>query len=142
MEGHVKIVYIGAKDRKRDTVAGTRSVWNGYGSVQFVAQLAAQTLLMYPTVWVDEKAFNELPKADTPGLHSVSPVPAAPEPGGRGPAFIQEAIRKLERTNPDHFGSFGAPKVDAVRALLPGDFDLSAKDLQEAFSEIAAEFRV
>ena len=48
-----QIRYIGDKSPKRDTIAGTQTVWRGHGDVQAVPDQAAATLLRYPTVWAD-----------------------------------------------------------------------------------------
>lgn len=46
------IKYIGKKASRADTVAGTKTVWNGYGDVQEVPSLAVAKLLKHPDVWV------------------------------------------------------------------------------------------
>ncbi|SDZ94604.1 hypothetical protein [Marinobacterium iners] len=154
----VKVFYIGDKPVKKDTVAGTNHVWRGFGSYRLVLEAAAQRLCDFPTVWMSEKDFRELyeedgadaatglaslPVVDAPPAQQVAPQPEAADQHDATPIkLIQEAIRKLDRANTEHFGSSGAPKIDAVREQLPEGFELSAKDLNAAFSEIKDEFRV
>lgn len=146
MSQEIEIFYIGKKNAKRDTVAGTKLVWRGHGSSMLVSRVAAQQLLNFPTVWVDKAAFEEQfgnqatdePQAGLSDLQASAP----PEPSPTNLlTLVQEAIRRLDRSNSDHFGSTGAPKIDAVRSELPEGFELDAKILNQAFSEIKGEFR-
>lgn len=150
MNQQVEVFYVGQKKAKRDTVAGTNLIWHGFGASLLVERMAAQQLLNFPSVWVDAKTFAEK-YSQSDGDHSSSGLAAVieepqattePEPApANSLALIQEAIRGLDRTNTDHFGSNGAPKIDAVRSQLPEGFGLDAKTLNQAFSEIKDEFR-
>lgn len=53
------IAYIGKKPVKRDTVAGTATLWNGYGDVQEVMHTTAVRLLQHPDVWVTDTVFKK-----------------------------------------------------------------------------------
>lgn len=55
-----EIVYIGPKVLKRDNVANTDIVWNGYGDCQSVPGDKASKLLAYPSVWLTKEKFEAL----------------------------------------------------------------------------------
>lgn len=153
-----RIYYVGKKPAKKDTLAKTGVVWNGFGDSKLVDEAAAQNLLKYPDVWMSEDKFlaahttteaadcdesNVHPEPATAGLQIVEdPNKVIPPAKSTNPtALIQEAIRQLDRTNKDHFAGTGAPKIDAVRKVLGADFELDKKALDAAFAEIKEEFR-
>ena len=146
----VNIFYIGNKPVKKDTVAGSRLSWTGFGSARVVEQKIAQRLVAFPTVWVDEQTFQaryanvETAAEDNAALVELPVVDVAADDAdvqAQDSEQIQAAIRRLERGNPEHFGASGAPKIDAVRAQLPENFALGAKELNSAFADIRHEFR-
>jgi hypothetical protein len=65
----IKVRYVGLKERRADTVAGTGTVWIGHGDVQDVPDAAWPKLSKHPDIW-------ERVDADV-GLESVK-VPEAP----------------------------------------------------------------
>lgn len=77
----VEIKYIGFKPAKRDTVAGTGTIWDGHGDVRAVPDEAARVLVRHPDVWaaVGASDIPEAPKAyglvETPhpeaGIHDA-----------------------------------------------------------------------
>lgn len=66
-----KVKYVGVKDVKTDNVAGTKTLWVGYGDVQEVTEATWAELSKHPDIWelVAEEAVASL--AD-----SVAPVEA------------------------------------------------------------------
>lgn len=161
------IVYIGQKRFKRDTVAGTPTVWLGYGDVQQVGYGDAVKLLMHEDVWITEKQFKargknasepsppappapKPPKAPTPASSSTEGQGEGGEgdsggEGENGPGLsdsgtdpVVAAIYSLDRSNPDHFSeSTGKPKVDAVREIAGSD--IKANDVNKAWNRIQAD---
>lgn len=157
----VRVVYIGNKLFKKDTVAGSNAVWRGgRGSSRLVDPDVAERLCDFPTVWVDEETYNKhyAPKEgaataeENPGLSSLAVVDPAKVSGGTGDApiapeqstnrkvLIQEAIRKLDFNAKDHFTAGGAPKIAAVRDGME-DESVTPQEMNEAFNEIKNEFR-
>jgi len=47
----LKVRYVGKKDRRADTVAGTGLVWEGHGDVQLATPQAWDKLRRHPDVW-------------------------------------------------------------------------------------------
>lgn len=157
----VRVVYIGNKLFKKDTVAGSNAVWRGgRGASRLVAPDVAERLCDFSTVWVDEDTYNKhyapedgaTTAEEKPGLSSLAVVDTAKISGGTGDAplapeqstnrtvVIQEAIRKLNFNVKDHFTAAGAPKIAAVRTAMD-DESVTPQEMNEAFNEIKDEFR-
>lgn len=60
--GTTKIKYVGKKEIKKDTVAGTNIVWNGPGDIQDVPNKAVAALLAHTDSWALEDG-ETAPKA-------------------------------------------------------------------------------
>lgn len=61
-----KIEYVGAKERRQDTVAGTGIVWVGKGDVKEVPDVAVPRLLKHPDIWrIAELAAQKKPQQKT-----------------------------------------------------------------------------
>ena len=156
------IVYIGRKPIKHDTVAGTGLIWAGYGDSHEVRHTEAVMLLQHPDVWATASKFNQLQgkvqaisvgagltavsasdsssnddeMIDTDELQKATP-PAKDDEGSRS-LSVQEAIRSLDRSNPEHFsGQTGNPIIKAVREAA-GDSNISLKDVNAAWAAIKA----
>lgn len=70
----MKVRYIGPKDRKRDTVNGTDTVWNGFGDVKEVPYEEGLKLIeQHPSVWQD---IAEHPQAPEPPQPEPAPTQA------------------------------------------------------------------
>lgn len=157
-----RIMYVGDKAIKTDTVARTRIVWAGKGDIQAVPAEAASKMLRHPDVWVEvdakgkpmagvtpevlpkvkdkdpepdrEKESGEQEKAETVADESQETgEPASPGNDSEDP--VAEAIRSLEPGNPDHFSDKGKPKLAAVRAIA-GE-DVTVKQLNEAWKALS-----
>lgn len=159
------IVYIGPKRFKRDTVAGTPTVWLGYGDVQQVGYGDAVKLLMHPDVWITEKQFKERGKNASEPAPTPPPAPEPP-PAPTPPAGTTEgqgegsegnesdqgglsdttttdpivaAIYSLDRSDPANFSeSTGKPKIEAVRATM-GDDKVTVQQVGKAWNRIQAD---
>lgn len=139
MDKEQLVYYVGKKEVKRDTVAGTATIWNGYGDAQLVSHKAAVILLQHPDVWVSEAKFKTL---QAPA--STAPQPPASIKTGGGESTpdrletIKAAILLLETGNEDHFnGRTGAPLVGPVREIA-NDESISAKEVSEAWDALKA----
>lgn len=55
----MQVTYIGQKRVKRDTVAGTDTIWMGYGDSQEVPYKQGVNLLQHPDVWMRTDKFLE-----------------------------------------------------------------------------------
>jgi hypothetical protein len=131
MQEHVGVRYIGNKPTKRDTVAGTITVWHGKGDVQLVERAAAQRLFRYRDVWIPESA--AVPQTDT-GLSGVRAT-SAPQPD---PASLHERLKlAIAGLGSDGFTDNGRPRKSAVVDAL-GE-DVSVADIAAARDEVQAE---
>lgn len=137
------IQYVGKKLRKRDTVAGTGTIWSGNGDVQRVEHGAAVKLLEHPDVW-QEMVVEQ--SGDT--LQAVSPVapvtlvtpavPAASEANDEEEIdalteAVKVAVLALDRDNAEHFTEKGRPRLEAVRETVP---EASIQVLNTVWKEI------
>ena len=160
----VFIKYIGYKQLKTDTVAGTSIVWNGHGDVRPVPASAVPRLLSFPDIWVQADdpgtrrtemravktpSLDPIPEADTAEefvvAEETAPIPLdgrpeAPEPDDLSPASegeVIDAIRALDAENMDHFSYQGKPKISALKKLLPNR-GISMKTVNAAWKTINA----
>ena len=149
----VAVAYIGVKPSKRDTVANTGVVWNGFGDVQVVDARAASLLLKYPTVWCKKDDLKdvgetlkreaaEAAKAEAITEQEVAkPKPVlepTPEDNAKKEA-VKAAILALDTANPDHFQANGKPKIKVVNVLLGDGLTATAQDVAEAYAELGGE---
>lgn len=160
----VAVAYIGNKEIKKDTIARTGAVWNGFGDVQTVDARAATQLLKFKSVYIRADQLDEFKKnlADQVSkTHetgaAVDGVPVASSPdchggdgdtgdtGGDGQsaeyaekkAAIQTAILALDPDNKDHFFGNGSPKKGAVDALLPDGVEATKEEVAAVFAELS-----
>lgn len=86
----MRIKYIGKKDSRADTVAGTGIVWLGHGDVHDVPDSAAAKLLRHADVWAVDAA--DAPTS-TAGLGDAKKPPADGDTGsgGNGGETLTEA---------------------------------------------------
>ncbi len=82
----MRIKYIGKKDSRADTVAGTGIVWHGQGDVHEVPDAVAPKLLKHADVW----AVADEP-ASTAGLGDATKLPAGDDAGSDGDEPLTEA---------------------------------------------------
>lgn len=140
------VQYVGKKPEKKDTVTGSNLYWPGPGSILQVEYTRAVQLLRHPKVWieVDEKGKTVggskpiMPKASEPKKDEGD------EDGDEGDTSddgeevaveaVKDAIRQLDRENPEHFSDKGKPKLKAVQEAL--GTEVSVKVLNAAWKEI------
>ena len=154
----VAVAYIGSKPTKKDTVANTGVVWNGFGDIQTVDARAASLLLKHKDVWCGEaelsnyaKALKETAKQEAKTIveqelptedavveqeEAVEEQPTEADPKMEA---IKSAILNLDSANPDHFSAKGAPKVAAVNVQLPEGMTATAAEITQAFKELGGE---
>lgn len=143
MNSSKMIQYIGNKPRKKDTVAGTGTIWSGPGDVQLVEHGPAVKLLEHPDVWQEAIASDPEPSMPTTVVPLVPAAPAAPPIAegqgsgqGEGDAMVpnvKAAVLALDRENPEHFTDKGRPRLEAVRETVP---DATIQALNTAWKEI------
>ena len=73
-----KIKYVGLKESRADTVAGTGKVWFGKGDVQEVPDIAVPRLLRHPDIWQLVTEEPAAPPPPPPPPPAPAPAPAAP----------------------------------------------------------------
>lgn len=111
----MKVRYIGPKERKRDSVNGTDTVWNGFGDVQEIPYDQGLRLTQqHPDVWQD---VAEHPQAPERQVQETSPTPAAPvqplplneaaiaiiiEPDGEDPSAFELVIGAMNAAIEEH----------------------------------------
>ena len=129
----IKVVYVGDKPMKKDTVTGSKHIWRGFGQYRLVPEIEAQRLLDFPSVWVSEHEFErtksgEHGPANSSGLaDGVMTVGVSGSVGATGldtptrENQIIDAIGDLDRTNKEHFTGTGMPKLEAVREAMADD---------------------
>lgn len=149
----VKIRYIGNKGKKTDNIAGTETVWDGFGDVQIVPLAAAAKLLVprYAGIWQD--ASKPPPERNSPAkviagvLQTVKTHKDKMDSKPQRPANeyvdvpipeILDAVYSLaEGESPlEHFGEDQRPKIESVRAKL-GKY-ISQRQLTEAWDQALA----
>lgn len=121
-----EIRYIGHKEFKKDTVAGSKTMWLGHGDVQEVEPDVAVKLRQHPDVW--QPAADEF----TPG-EATAPTEAVVDASvngggdslegipseGKSPIDLAvAAIDMLDPDNPEHTTQKGAPKKAVVEQML------------------------
>lgn len=118
----VGIRYIGAKPKKNDNVAGTDTVWSGFGDVQEVPPAAAAKLLAtkYANIW--QRASDKVPD-------SRATVVAANVQNAVAAARAKAETRVAKPVNPDAF-----EKVD-LDSIVDAISDLADANAKEAFGE-------
>lgn len=163
----VKIRYVGHKPLKKDTVAGTLTMWPGHGSVAEVPDSVAVKLLQYPTVWQHadkptmprpepapqplqppEDDENDTGEGDNSEVQPPNPDQELREedkfgfeqpPAGTGPVSVEEIVQALPTLDKDaDFTEIGRPKIAKVRALFDGR-EVAVKALNEAWTKFSAE---
>lgn len=91
------IGYIGHKPSKQDNVAGTGLVWDGYGSVHEVSDVAAcKRLLSYPGVWATAGSAEMVKHGDSGSLLVTQTDRTPPEDSF--PPDLSE-VERLEQSN-------------------------------------------
>lgn len=143
----VFLIYVGSKALKTDTITDTRIIWNGFGDKQPVPADKAALLLRHPDVWVTQEQFDagvssgkykprKFADLDVDPNSDDIDLDAALEgleddDGEEGDASviakIQEYILSIDTDKP--------PKVDAVRAAIPG-VEIGVKDVNQAWKEL------
>jgi hypothetical protein len=103
-----KIQYVGLKEARADTVAGTGIVWHGQGDVREVPDLAVSRLLRHPDIW---------------RLHVAEQVASPPPPPAPSPAPVVAPV-KAETSVPHNdeeskTNDSAPPPADAAPAAAP-----------------------
>lgn len=159
----VAVAYVGNKEIKKDTIARTGAVWNGFGDVQTVDARAATQLLKFKSVYIRADQLDEFKKnladqvskthegEDTGAAVDGVPVASSTDclggdgdTGGDGQsaedaekkAAIQTAILALDPDNKDHFFGNGSPKKGAVDALLPDGVEATKEEVAAVYAEL------
>jgi hypothetical protein len=148
--------YVGFKPMKTDTVCGTLATWIGHGDVQTVEKHIGVLLIRYPTVWQlaslpfkPQKAppIVRAPPAiiaeddddETDGEADVDAIDQAADPAAEVPATVGEIVKAIEGLDRDaDFTDMGRPKIDAVRAALPGK-SVTTKAVGDAWKTFSGE---
>lgn len=89
-----KIVYVGKKPMKRDTVAGTGIVWNGPGDVQDVPDKAVAALLHHTDSWALAKGASAPPPAAAADTGKAAESDTGKTQDGDGKNAMSEADAK------------------------------------------------
>lgn len=131
------IQYVGNKPRKKDTVAGTGTIWSGKGDIQRVEHGPAVKLLEHPAVWqeaVSAQVADPL-AAVAPVVALVPDTPVASGEGEGDPLVeaVKAAVLALDRDNAEHFTEKGRPRLEAVREAVP---EVNIQALNTAWKEI------
>lgn len=154
----VDIAYIGKKAKKKDTLTGSRTVWNGYGDVKSVDAVNAQELLQYPDVFVLAEKLDEHKKekaeADKLAEEEAKAIAEAEEKARleaeeaakkKAEDFepekielIQKAIIELDPNNNEHFfKSSQKPKTKAVKAMMgEAGAEVTEEEVEFAFAQL------
>jgi hypothetical protein len=106
------IAYVGKKEARADTIAGTGIVWFGHGDTHDVPDEAAVKLLRHPDIWanVEPVVAEAVATGDTPP--PANPASSAPNFDG----MTDEQVRAwaLERNIKPHHKKAG----EALRAAV------------------------
>lgn len=133
----VSIVYIGQKERKRESITGARLEFRQYIPVE-VEEIHAAKLLRYKTVWIKAEELEEFKKAQE--VKAEAKAKAAEE------AAKQAAIEKEEA---DFTVTVGGADYDLkkmstakIAAMLEGaEIELEAKGAQESADDYKLRVR-
>lgn len=96
-----KIKYVGLKESRADTVAGTGKVWNGKGDVQEVPDIAVPRLLRHPDIWqlVTSEVSDPPPPPPPPPPPAPAPAPAPTAPVATAPTAPTTDTASTEDTS-------------------------------------------
>lgn len=149
----VAIAYIGGKPHKKDTIARSGAVWDGFGDIKTVDARAASQLLVHKKVFIkaeDLEAFKEKLSKSIPDEDDSEIDPATVGeseknlPEDDSPKYDSEKIEKivaailsLDPSNKDHYFGNGAPKLKAVTNMLGGEIDVSSEELKFALASMS-----
>jgi hypothetical protein len=129
----VNVEYVGLKDRRADTVAGTGVVWYGQGDVRAVPAEAWKKMSRHPDIWrlADEKA-QPAAKAKKPAEQQpdqppeVLGVPEDEKPAQEASGLTPEQWLSLSAEDREDF-----VKAHAAEQDKPGKVDLEALDREQ-----------
>lgn len=106
----VRVMHIGTRERRADTMSGEGTVWHGHGDIKTVSRKAWEThLRRYPDLWV-------LAPEEPP-----APAPAAPVGGGLASVSAGGADDKAKAESP-------APGADAAGGADGQTYDSRKRD--------------
>lgn len=144
----IAIYYIGSKPLKRDTVAGTNFVWEGFGAKRNVPEDVAARLLQHPDIWVDEQDFAE--KYEGQELPRANVLAAAAEDGDidlgdlivddeddDGGAPVSEDDPIIAALLDMDIGDV-MPSIEQVRAVMGDGAKVTKKSLAAAWAKLKA----